>query len=58
MLLQEYVLTSTNSESTIVGNTPTSSSTATSNPKGPCEAVIVCFDKAVDTWSLLQSRTF
>ena len=42
--------------SLIVGNTPTSSSTAASNPKGPCEAVIVYFDKAVDTRSLLKSR--
>ena len=39
-------MTSTASESTIVGNTPTSSSTAAINPKSPCEAVIVYFDKA------------
>ena len=46
----------TASESTIVANTPTSSTTATSNPKRPRVAVIVYLDKAVDTWSLIKNR--
>ena len=46
-------MTPTASESTTVGNTPTSSKLQLAIPKGPCEAVIVNFDKAVDNRSIV-----